>query len=405
MATDDDILRRVLDSIPPAAAGAPPSDYAMRPLIDALAERLRLAQERLDLALEVASLGLWEWDVASDMLTSWRTRSNATGAPMRQATLSAQLELVHPEDRDRLRQRLEHAAEGGDDLESLAFRMLAPDGGVRHMLGSARVMRLAGERATCILAALIDVTERRALEENLQHAQKVECLGQVAGGVAHDFRNLLTVMLAGSQMLLEEMPQGHPWREIVEDIHAASERGEALTQQLLTFSRKASSQPAVVDVCDLIVKLEPLLRRVTQGDIALRLRLDSSAGQVFADPTQIEQVVMNLIFNARDAMPSGGTVTVGARAAELSAELTETSDARGTQFAVIEVQDTGGGIDPTVQARIFEPFFSTKEAGKGTGLGLAMVANAARQWGGLVQVESTPGQGATFRVLLPRLSQ
>ncbi|MCC6999028.1 MAG: PAS domain S-box protein [Deltaproteobacteria bacterium] len=363
--------------------------------------RLLQAHERFDLALDTAQMGVWEWDVEHDQVRWSHQLSRMCGLDHDAGGMGAQRALVHPDDRDRLFERLRRAADGADDLQHLEFRFARPGGGWRSMLASARIVREPPARATRIIAALLDVSERRALEDGLRQAQKVEALGQVASGVAHDFNNLFAVLLSGSELLLGGMRPDDPRYELVKDMRTASESAHGLATQLLAFSRKAAYSPAAVDVSALVHKLRPLLVRIAQHQVELRLEVAPGAGMVWADPAQVEQVVLNLFVNARDASREGGVVTISTAA--LDGPAASRWGARPEPHVVLAVEDCGPGLAPGIRERIFEPFFTTKEPGKGTGLGLAVVASVARHWQGHVQVDSEPGRGCCFRVLLPRL--
>jgi hypothetical protein len=248
------------------------------------------------------------------------------------------------------------------------------------------------------LVAVIDVTarnraetERRRLEEQLRQAQKMEAVGRLAGGVAHDFNNLLTVVRGRSQLLLRRLGPDDPLRQTIETIDRTAEQAVGLTSRLLAFSRRQTVQPRVIELNTVVGGLETMLRRVIGEDIELVMILDPATGSVRADPTQIEQVIVSLAVNARDAMPQGGQLTV------------ETST-RGSH-AVISVADTGVGMSPEVQARLFEPFFTTKDRGQGMGLGLATVHGIVSQAGGHISVASEPGRGTAFTVSLPRAEE
>lgn len=247
-----------------------------------------------------------------------------------------------------------------------------------------------------------DIAPRRELEERVQQAQKLEAIGRLAGGVAHDFNNLLTAILGYAELLLHGLPAGDPTREGLEEIKRAAERAANLTQQLLAFGRKQMLQPTVVDLNALVAETEKMLRRLIPEDIEIRLELDPETRPVRADPTQTQQVLVNLVLNARDAMPRGGTITISTGNDQLTrSRVRHMSDVPAGHYAVLTVSDTGCGMDAATLARVFEPFFTTKGQGKGTGLGLATAYGIVKQSGGHIEVESEPGQGATFRVLLP----
>ncbi len=247
-----------------------------------------------------------------------------------------------------------------------------------------------------------DITDRRRLEEQLRVSQKMDAIGQLAGGVAHDFNNLLTAILGYCNLLLEETPLGSPQRPDLEEIRSAGERAAALTRQLLAFSRRQMLQPRIVDVNELIGQLEKLLRRLISEDVELVTRLADDLRPVKVDPASFEQILINLVVNARDAMPGGGRLTIETANVELG------RSAGGAEVAVtpgpyvsITLIDTGRGMDAATRARVFEPFFTTKEQGRGTGLGLATVYGLVKQSGGYIFVESEPSQGTVFRVYLP----
>jgi len=241
------------------------------------------------------------------------------------------------------------------------------------------------------------ITGYKSLEAQLRQSQKMEAVGRLAGGVAHDFNNLLTVILGYVAMLREDSAHAAAVAEL-EEIEQAALRAAALTQKLLAFSRKQILQPRIIDLNEVVTGMEELLRRLIGEDISLVTVRGSGLGRVKADPHQVEQVIMNLVVNARDAMPSGGCITIETRNTELDAGALQLQPG---QYVLVSVADTGHGMDEKVAARIFEPFFTTKEAGKGTGLGLSTVYGIVEQSGGTVAVESAPGAGTTFRVYLP----
>ncbi|QEL20594.1 hybrid sensor histidine kinase/response regulator [Limnoglobus roseus] len=249
-----------------------------------------------------------------------------------------------------------------------------------------------------ILGVSHDVTPRRRLEEQFRQAQKMEAVGRLAGGVAHDFNNLLTVINGYAELMLPGTPVNHPHRVGLAAVRDAGERAAALTSQLLAFSRKAIVAPRVLDLNEVVAQTESLLRRLIGEDVKLAAVLDPAGCRIMADPSQLDQVIMNLAVNARDAMPTGGRLTIQTRRVHLAAAL---GDLRPGQFAELVVSDTGCGMTAEVQAQLFEPFFTTKEPGRGTGLGLAVVHGVVTQASGHVTVESTVGTGTTFRILFP----
>ena len=261
-----------------------------------------------------------------------------------------------------------------------------------------------GRGARLVLAT--DVTERRQLENQLRQAQKMEAVGQLAGGIAHDFNNLLTVILGYSGVVLNKLTADHPLCPEVQEIQKAGERAAALTGQLLAFSRMQVLLPQLLDLNEVVRHVYKMLRRLIREDIDLRTVCAPATGRVKADQGQLEQVLMNLAVNARDAMPDGGVLTIGTRNAEVGAAYArEHIPMEPGSYVKLSVSDTGTGMDAKTKARVFEPFFTTKEKGKGTGLGLATVYGIVKQSGGFIWVSSEPGHGTSFEIYLPRVDE
>jgi PAS domain S-box-containing protein len=252
---------------------------------------------------------------------------------------------------------------------------------------------------------IFDDTRRKELEDQLRQSQKLEAIGQLAGGVAHDFNNLLTAITGHSQMCLRNLQADNPLYRRIEQIKKAGDRAAALTRQLLAFSRKQILQPEILDLNSIVVEMNKMLQRLIGEDIDLMMGLAGDLGKVKADPNQLEQVLMNLSVNARDAMPKGGKLTIETSNTYLSEEFAGRHIAVPPgDYVMLAVSDTGCGMDTQTQARIFEPFFTTKEVGKGTGLGLATVYGIVNQSGGTIWVYSEPGVGTTFKIYLPRIA-
>ena len=264
-------------------------------------------------------------------------------------------------------------------------------------------LQFEGRRAAMVLAQ--DVTERHLLELQLRQAQKMEAVGRLAGGIAHDFNNLLTAIFGYSDLLAEELPTASPAHEDIKEIRNAATRAAALTRQLLAFSRQQVLQPVVLNMNDVIQNVETLLRRLLGDDIELETHLAPDLGNTKADAGQLEQVIMNLAVNARDAMPTGGKLTIETANLPLSGDYAAAHrPVLPGDYVMLAVSDSGVGMDETVKTRLFEPFFTTKEAARGTGLGLATVYGIVKQSGGYIWVYSEPGHGATFKVYLPRVN-
>ncbi len=283
------------------------------------------------------------------------------------------------------------------------------DGTAINILASVSLVKDSSGKAVGVVAANRDVTERKRaeqsqakLEAQLRQAQKMESIGRLAGGVAHDFNNLLTVIQGYSIFMQDRLPAEDSLRADLEQILRASERATALTRQLLAFSRKQKLAPAVLDLNDLVANLRKMLERLIGEDITLSTDLQPGLCSVVADPGQIEQVVMNLVVNARDAMPTGGLLTIETGNVHLNDRYDRTHLGSLTGPCVmLAITDTGCGMDEQTQARLFEPFFTTKEPDKGTGLGLATAYGIIKQSGGDITVYSEPGQGTTFKIYLP----
>ena len=306
---------------------------------------------------------------------------------------------VDPAARARILQRCEQF---GSAIEEVVWRRR--DGSVITVRLNGRPVRAPDGALECFEFIVEDVTDQRALEERLRQTQKMEAVGRLAGGIAHDFNNLLTAILGSVDFLRRALGPDHPEHAETEEIQKAAVRAADLTRQLLAFSRQQVLAPKVLELDALVTNLEKMLRRLIGEDVELRFAPKAPRAAVRADPGQLEQVIVNLVVNARDAMPRGGKLTIDTATVDLDTGYAwEHGTVEPGRYVMLAVTDTGVGIDRAVQARLFEPFFTTKEFGKGTGLGLATAYGIVKQSGGYIWVYSEPGRGATFKVYLPRV--
>jgi len=322
------------------------------------------------------------------------------------------LGFIAPEDRPRAVEDARKMFETGS-IVNLQYTLLRKDGVPFPAEVRTSLILNAEKKPLSIICVSRDITERNraeeektALQEQLRQSQKIEAIGRLAGGIAHDFNNLLTVIKGYSQLSLLETEEGGPLRENIEEIKKAAEKAADLTRQLLAFSRRQILEMKVLDLNNLLVDLDKMLHRLIGEDIGLITLLADDLGRVKTDPGWVEQIIMNLAVNARDAMPNGGKLTIETANVEL-----DEAYARGHiavkpgRYVMLSVSDTGVGMTPEVKQQVFEPFFTTKEKGKGTGLGLSTVYGIVKQSGGNIWVYSEPGQGTTFKIYLPRVDE
>jgi PAS domain S-box-containing protein len=307
---------------------------------------------------------------------------------------------VRPEERIKFVEALQNQR-SVRDME-ISFR--TKSGEIRIAMDSAEVIEVAGQE--CAIAIFRDITEQKTLERQLRQTQKMEAIGQLTGGIAHDFNNLLGVIIGYSEILEQRLPPDDPLQKDCLQINKAGQSAASLTRQLLAFSRQQVLEPKVLDLNAIVLNVEKMLHRLIGEHIDLRTSLDPGLGSVKADQSQIEQVILNLAVNARDAMPQGGRLLIETANVDLDDDYARLHRPQlPGPYVLLSVADTGKGMDAETQAHIFEPFFTTKEVGKGTGLGLSTVYGVVRQSGGHIWVYSEPGQGATFKIYLPRLGR
>ena len=371
-----------------------------------LVRALRESQERFQFVARATNDAVWDCDLVSDAV--WWNEGVQTLFGYTPDQIGPDVawwhEHIHPEDRDRVQSDIRAAVDRGAESWSAEYRYQRADGSYALVFDRGYVLHDAEGRATRMIGAMMDITQRKQLEDELRQAQKMEAVGRLAGGVAHDFNNLLTVITGRTHLLLAKLKADDPSRRSVELIQKTADRAAGLTRQLLAFSRKQVLQRKILDLNTTVAEMSTMLRRLIGEDVDLLLTLGPRAGCVNADPGQLEQVLLNLAVNARDAMPQGGTLGVETDLVHLEAAPPGRPDALPPgPYTVLRVVDTGTGMDEATQARIFEPFFTTKERGKGTGLGLSMVHGVVRQHGGAIHVRSVVGGGTTFEILLPQV--
>lgn len=368
-------------------------------------QQLREAQDNLQRAVQAGKVGLWDWDLEADQLRLSAEALQQLGydkGDVIPSPFDVWASRIHPDDRDRAVECMRKYMQEGVGSYHQEYRVAAADGTYRWILCQGEAERNAEGKVVRLRGSRVDITEQKLLEEQFIQAQKMETVGRLAGGVAHDFNNLLTVILGYCQLTLDEMEQSHPLYGNLVEVYRAAQRASDLTRQLLAFSRRQILQPEIISPNKIVLDMEKMLRRLIGEDISLQVELDEKVGDIRADPGQMTQVVMNLVVNARDAMPGGGTLTIRTSGAKLDNNFNVSGGFLPPgEYACIAVSDTGTGMSKEVQAKIFEPFFTTKELGKGTGLGLSMVDGIVKQSGGALSVESTPGEGSTFRVFVP----
>jgi two-component system cell cycle sensor histidine kinase/response regulator CckA len=366
-------------------------------------EALRVAEERMRFALEAAGVGIWDMDYKTGVLRWSETLESQCGLEPGTfgGTVRKSFEGIHPDDRMSVVEAFRKAMKSGSDF-SIEHRAIWPDGTVRWLSGSGRVH--LGELGEPLRGVGIsqDVTERRVLEEQYQQAQKMEAVGRLAGGVAHDFNNLLTVILGYCELLLAEVDPNERRQADIAEIQKAGASAAALTRQLLAFSRKEIIEPTLINLNTLLGDMRAMLERLIGEDIRVVLTLGPELALIKADRGQVEQIVLNLAVNARDAMPAGGTLTIETANVEIDQHSPKTHlRVPPGPYVSLTVTDTGTGMTPQIQARLFEPFFTTKDPGKGTGLGLATVHGIVMRAGGSVGVHSEVGKGTSFHVYFP----
>jgi two-component system, cell cycle sensor histidine kinase and response regulator CckA len=366
---------------------------------------LRDHEERFRLAARATNDIIYDWNLVTNAVWYGEGVTTVLGYPPEEVEEDATWwsSRIAPEDHDRVVREVEEVIATGTHSWSGEYLFRKRDGTLGRFLDRGYLVRDSQGRPVRIVGAMMDMTHRHTLEQQLRQAQKMEAIGRLAGGVAHDFNNLLSVIGGYASLVLRRLRADDPLRPKVEEIGRATNRAAALTGQLLAFGRKQVIRPRVLDLDDLVTGMAEMLRRLIGENVELVIRRSPETLHVCADSSQLEQVVMNLAINARDAMPGGGRLTLATRPAELDEAFVGANPAaRPGSFVALDVSDTGTGMDPEAQAHVFEPFFTTKGVGKGTGLGLATVYGIVKQHDGYIRIETAQGQGTTFRVYIPR---
>ena len=367
---------------------------------------LKESEERLRLATDVGKFGIWDWDMVKNRV-SWSPRLyEFHGITTEEfgGTVEAFRALVHPADAERVAHGIKTAVETHNEFQS-EFRTIRPDGEIRWLLTNGRVVYDGDGKPIRMLGATQDVTQRREGEERLRQAQRIDAAGRIAGGVAHEVNNQMTVVLGLTEFMLRSPELTPELRADTVQIRRAGERSALITSQLLAFSRRQVLWPTLIDLNQIISDFERVLRKTAGEETTLTLRLTQDLPLVLADRAQMEQVLLNLTLNAADALqPQGGTLTIETSVRQFSPEYIaakpEVVIATGS-YVMMAVTDTGTGMPPDVMSHVFEPFYTTKPVGQGSGLGLSSVYGIVKQSNGYIWVYSEPGLGSTFKIYLP----
>ena len=375
------------------------TENELREARDRLEERVRGRTAELEAVIETSPLAITAIDPQSRILL-WNHAAEQTFGYTKDEMVGKPYQPADAEDRRRYEDAMARVNEGAP-LVGYETRGRKKDGTVFDVAIYSAPLQGPNGQKLGVLAVVADLTDQKRLQDRLRQSQKMEAIGKLAGGIAHDFNNLLTAITGYTDLLYLRLPGDIGKRELSE-IRKASDRAASLTRQLLAFSRQQVLQPRVINVNEVVGNLSAMLTRLIGEDVELVASLTEKAGPVKADPFQLEQVIMNLAVNARDAMPRGGKLTIETANVVLDEHYTGGHpDVKPGSYVMIAVSDTGVGMDSETRARIFEPFFTTKELGKGTGLGLSTVYGIVKQSNGHMWVYSEPGQGATFKVYLP----
>jgi PAS domain S-box-containing protein len=393
-------------AVPPGAGSSFAGQvFSFRDVSKAAHAEQALEQHRafLEKAQEVAHIGSWVSNVADNHVGWSRETHRIFGVPDGEfaGSVDAFFTLVHPDDREAVRTAANAAIEHGVPYD-IEHRIVRGDETIRWVQEKADVIRDTEGRAVRMVGTVQDITERRLLEEQLRQSQKMEAIGRLAGGIAHDLNNALTTIAGYAELAIGQLGADTQERSDVQEIRQAAERASSVTRQLLAFSRKQLLEPRVFSLNDTVAAIGRLLSRLLGASIQVQTKTGTGVPVILGDPGQVDQAIINLAVNARDAMPEGGHLTLETAVTDVDETFARSHVPMPVgRYAVLRVSDTGHGMSRETQVRIFEPFFTTKDVGKGTGLGLSMVYGTLKQIGGFIFVESEIGQGTTFSLFFP----
>lgn len=367
-------------------------------------QALQQSEERFRATFEQAAVGIAHISLTGRWLWVNQKLCDIVGYTYEELTQLTFRDVAHPDDQEEDRTQALRLLD--DEIPTFTTERcyIRKDSSSVWVNVTGSLMRNPGGEPQYFIAVIEDITERKQLEDQLRHSQKMEAVGRLAGGVAHDFNNMLTVINGYSELLLSRLTETESLHKFVKEISKAGERAAGLTRQLLAFSRQQVLQPTILNLNEVIANMSEMLRRLIGEDIELTILAKPDVGAIKADLGLIEQVIMNLAVNARDAMPQGGSLTIELMTLELDQDYARRHiGLMPGSYVCLAISDNGVGMDKETQSRIFEPFFTTKEPGKGTGLGLATVYGIVSQSGGVIRVYSEPGWGTTFKIYLPQL--
>jgi two-component system cell cycle sensor histidine kinase/response regulator CckA len=367
-------------------------------------EALRQSEEQFRAMFDLASVGIAQADPRTGQWVRVnRKMCEITGYSAGELLQMLVADITHPEDRLSDRESFERVVRGEAPDYRMEKRYIRKDGVLAWVNVNMTVIRDAAGQPIRTMAAIEDITERKRLEAHSFQSQKMETVGKLAGGIAHEFNSIMTAILGQSELMLSDLPEGNPLRKNAIQIHQAADRAATLTRQLLAYGGKQILQPDVLDLNTVLAGMENTLRHLAGRDVDVRIAPSPGPKLVKADPGQIEQVIVNIVMNAADAMPHGGKLTLETGETFLDQKYVgQFHDLKAGEYVMLAITDTGAGMSQAIKARLFEPFFTTKGVGQGTGLGLATCHGIIKQSGGQINVYSEPGRGATFKIYLPK---